>query len=383
MKIAIDASRYNSDQPTGVEVYSSFIIPGVLKKIWLNKDFDISLYSPREFQLEGCKSVKYQKKIIPLRRLWTLVRLSLAMFRDKPDLLFVPSHGLPLITPKLTVITIHDVAFKHFRQAYSWFSYWYLCWITKRAVNKATKIIVPSKAVKDDLVKIYRCRKGKIEIIHHGCAELMGKPSSQSNQDNDEKQVVEFFKRYKFNPLTDKFMLFVGRVEEKKNVANIVKAYAKFSQHHPKWRLVLAGKRGIGFKKIWQEVRKHQLEDKVILPGYITEEEKGILSKHCQFFVFPSFYEGFGIPVLSAFFHQKPVILADIPVFKEIAQQAGYFVAPDNPEEISFAMLELAANRKMQKMLVGKGNDRLKLFTWQKSSEKTAKTITELIQSNT
>jgi len=374
MKIAIDASRYKIKQPTGVERYSFEIINSVLKHFWNQKDHQFLLYSPADFHIEGGGSVRYKKRIIPFKRFWTQIRLSWAMFRENIDVLFIPSHVLPLIHPKLSVITIHDIAFKHSRRAYSFFQYHYLNWSTNFAVKNAARIIVPSMAVKKDLLKFYKCKSGKIEVIHHGSEE---KKMVLKKKDNEE--IKEFFKQYNFDPEKDNFMLFVGRLETKKNLERVVQAFKKFSEHHPSWRLVLAGKLGVGHKKIIKKFYKLKNRDKIVMPGYISEKEKQYLSEKCQFFVFPSLYEGFGLPALSAFFYEKAVILSDIPVFHEIADQAAYYVDPYKTDEISHAMLELAANEKMKKMLIGKGKDRLKRFSWTKAGEATGKLIETLI----
>ncbi|MDP2624853.1 MAG: hypothetical protein Q8P27_01575, partial [Candidatus Peregrinibacteria bacterium] len=140
MLIGIDASRYRHPMPTGVEVYSDEIIDGLIKIAEKQKTHQVILYTPK---LIPKISTKLQR-IIPGGRLWTQRHLSLEMKTNPPEILFVPSHVLPLKHPKKSVITIHDVAFQEFPSAYSFAQYSYLHWSTKFAVKHTWKIIVPS-----------------------------------------------------------------------------------------------------------------------------------------------------------------------------------------------------------------------------------------------
>ncbi len=174
-------------------------------------------------------------------------------------------------------------------------------------------------------------------------------------------------------------MLFVGRLENKKNIQRLMKAFKKFLENHPGWKLVLAGKPGIGFKKIQKEFYRLGADGRIVMPGYVSDKEKAYLLEKCQFVVFPSLYEGFGFPVLEGFEAGKAVIVSDLEVFREVADQAGYYVKPESVEEIRRGMLELAANEKMRKMLVGKGKDRLKKFSWEKAGKETGKVLEGLL----
>ncbi|MBI5754375.1 glycosyltransferase family 4 protein [Candidatus Peregrinibacteria bacterium] len=363
MKIGIDASRYKHAEATGVEWYSWQIINGLLKVI--SVDDELILYSKERLGLE-----KIQNKILPGLRLWTLKSLSKEMRLNPPDVLFVPSHTLPLNLPKKSVITIHDVAFKHLPGVYSFSQFHYLNWSTKFAVKKATKIIVPSEATKQDLIKYYNCPKDKIVVIPHGFSE----PKSV----NDEKIMNEsvIFKYFDIRK-NDPYILFVGRLESKKNLPKLVEAFAKFQEKNPDYRLILAGKRGVGFEKIVKIVNKSSLAHKVIMPGYITEEEKAVLYKNCKFFVFPSLYEGFGLPILEAFYYGKAVLCSNTSSLPEVGGEAVHYVDPNDVEEMAAGLDKLASDEKYAENLVARGRERLKLFDWEKVAKKTLWTIKE------
>lgn len=387
MLIGIDASRYSREQKTGVEFYSKEIIDGLVKKACLptrqgragpptgradrpclpagrQKRHRLILYSPQKLEIKG---ENVQIKVMPFRRLWTQVRLSLEMLWGAPEVLFVPSHTLPLIHPQKSVITIHDVAFSYFRRAYSPFQFWYLKWSTKFAVKHAFKIIVPSQATKKDLIKFFRCPEEKIKVIYHG---LPQKPVLKISAEKEQK-ILRKFGLKKGDP----FFLFIGRLEIKKNLIHLIQAFFAFSQEFPNFKLILAGNRGVGFRKILQITDQLKLSNKVLMPGYIDEEEKEVLFQNCRAFTFPSFYEGFGFPILEAFSYQVPVLTSNSSALLETAGEAAFLVTPFSSNQIAEGLKKLASSENLKEELVQKGRAQLKKFSWEKTIEKTWNTL--------
>lgn len=359
MKIGIDASRYKFGQATGVEWYSWHIINSLLKEIL--KEDEFVLYSR---EILDCK---VKNKVIPRTRLWTLWGLSKEIWKNPPDVLFVPSHTLPLKLPKRSVVTIHDVAFRYLRKAYSFFQYHYLNWSTKYAVKHATKIIVPSEATKKDLISFYNCPAEKIEVVPHGF-EIPG----ALHEDVFENSTV--FKYFKITRET-KYILFVGRLESKKNLVRLVEAFSKFIKKNEDYKLILAGKRGVGFNEILKIVDKLELMHKVIMPGYITEHEKAALYKYCQIFAFPSLYEGFGLPILEAFYYEKPVVCSNVSSIPEVGGDAVKYVDPYDSDSIAEGLASLGEGGDYVEELIKKGKTRLSEFSWEKAAKKTLKII--------
>lgn len=367
MLIGIDASRYNHPEKTGVEVYSHQIINGLMELV--DEKDRLILYCQENLKIP--RDVVYaqteiSQKVMPCPRLWTLGRLSYEMRRNKPDVLFVPSHVLPLILPKKTVITIHDLAFEHFKKAYSRPQFHYLKWSTKQATKKADRIIVPSEATKQDLMKFYRYPAEKIRVIPHGADEIDMKPADKA-----------VLKRFWVNT-EEKFILFVGRLEAKKNLVSLVKAFDWFLKKNPDWKLILGGNRGVGFRQLWNEITSLNLQDKVILPGYLDEAEKNVLFQTAQIFAFPSLYEGFGFPVLEAFQYGVPVLTSKNSSLPEVAGEAAYLVDPLDIDEIAKGLEMLAQNQALREELVEKGRKQLQKFKWYEAAQKTWDVLTEV-----
>lgn len=371
MKIGIDASRYGHETATGVEWYSYHIINGILSEALKHEDTEVILYSRDEVvipkELEHPRKVR--RRVLPAKRFWTLFKLSREMKKNPPDILFVPSHTLPLKRPRYSVITIHDTAFKYLRKSYSRFAYWHLNWSTKYAVKHASRIIVPSEATKQDLVQFFKCPVHKIVVVPHGYK----KPRKI-----DIKEVSENLKHFGFGihessqtETHSPYIFFIGRLESKKNLARLVESFKDFSDSRPDWRLVLAGKQGLGFEEIISKVRSLGLENKVIMPGYIDENEKAYLYQNCRIFAFPSLYEGFGLPVLEAFAYKKPVMTSHVSCLPEVAGDAAMYCDPFDSGDMARCLERLANDREFADGLAQKGHDRLDRFSWERSVKQT------------
>ncbi len=369
MIIGIDASRLTSEQATGVEHYSWQIIKGILsevKSLPITKRPEIVLYSREKLPSSVMEwKVEAKNEVIYRRRFWTILGLASAMRKMKKQTLFVPSHTLPPSLPMRSVITIHDVAFRYLRKSYSFMQFHYLNLSTKFAVRRATKIIVPSEATKKDLVNFYNCEAEKIEVVYHGFA----RPEAPKDEDKGVQESA-VFRDFGLNEKS-KYILFVGRLESKKNLVRLVEAFKEFSGKHENYYLVLAGKRGHGFKHLLDKVKQLEILDQVIMPGYITEEEKFLLYKYCAFFAFPSLYEGFGFPVLEAFFHEKAVLCSSISSLPEVGGEAVEYCDPYDKNSIKDGLISLAKNDAHCEELKKLGSEQLKKFTWEKAAKQT------------
>ena len=348
--IYIDASRYqNTAKRTGVENYSYFLINELVKK----HPKEITLITPRKIDLPVTQI------IIPFPRLWTQVRLSWELFKTKNiNNLFVPSHVLPLINAKKSVITIHDVAFKHSPKSYGRLSRWYLDWSTQFAVKHATKIIVPSQKTKADLMDFYHCPASKIHVIPLGFKRSLLKPSQKNTE-----QLLK-----KHNLKEKGYFLYIGRIEWKKNSDNLIKAFELFSKKNPDLKLVMAGFSGHGGQEILDSIPE-TLQSRIILPGYISELEKQTFLTHALTFIFPSREEGFGIPLLEAMAANLPIIASNIPTSKEIAEQSALFFDPEDPEALATLMEKITKSTDPKILKTTHHQNTLKHYSWEKCAK--------------
>jgi glycosyltransferase involved in cell wall biosynthesis len=362
MLIGIDASRANKDKKTGVEWYSYHLIEEFKK---MDKDNHYFLYTdkPLKGDLAKCPP-NFEEKVLkwPLPRFWTLGRLSWEMLiGKKPDVLFVPAHTIPLVNPKKTVVTVHDIGFEHFPDLYKWPDKLYHKFTIRFIKKFADQILTVSDYSKQDVSKFYKIKSDKIQVVYNG-------------YDSYKYKVLDESERL----IKDKYILFIGRLEEKKNTARLVEAFINYCTQEGKseLKLVLIGRPGYGFEKIENLIKVRGFEDRVILPGWVEDDQLPVYLNQAEAFIFPSLFEGFGIPVLEAMACGCPVVCSNTTSLPEAAGEAAIMIDPRDVGAITDSIAKIVGNTELQEQLRTKGLDRVKDFSWHKCARETLDIVT-------
>lgn len=359
MIIGVDASRAVRPTKTGTEHYSWELLKELVQ---LPSDHTFRLYAPHlpknPFPEERC-----EWRVIPERRLWSQIALAKEIKSDPPNLLFVPSHVIPLLTNIPSVVTIHDVAYKYYPKAYSSFDRRYLEFTTGISITKAKRVIVPTNATSKDIQKYYNADPSKIAVIPHGYTSDIFKPLPNSG-----------------SPYKYPYIFFVGRVETKKNVLRLVEAFALLSKQEKSLHLVIAGKAGLGSEEVTARIQSlpEELRQKIHLTGYMESEDVARHLAHAKAFVFPSLYEGFGIPILEAMAVGCPVICSDTPALAEIGQGVATILPPDSSLSWAAAIQRVIDDEKLAQTMREKGIARAKEYSWKKTAERTLKVLNDV-----
>lgn len=369
MLIGIDASRANKPIKTGTEWYSYHLIQWFKK---LDKDNHYFLYTnvPLKRGLGKCPK-NFEEKVLnwPPGRLWTQFRLSWEMIkrRKKIDALFVSAHVIPMIHPKNTTVTIHDIGFERFPEIYPWYDIVYHKWAVRFAKYRAKKIITISKFSKKELINVFKIKPEKIHVIYNGYDKKMYRPY-------DRKEIKSIEQKYHLN---FSYFIFIGRLEEKKNTPFLIECFAKFKQKNPdsKHKLVLIGRKGHGFEKIEENIKKYGLENEIIFPGWIQTEDLAKILAGAEAMIFPSLYEGFGIPVIEAMACAVPVVCSNTASLPEVADDAAILIDPKNKEQIVSGMEKVIFNENLRNDLIEKGLGNVKRFSWGNCARETLKVI--------
>lgn len=363
MIIGIDASRAAKQIKTGTEYYSIEIIKAISQ---IDHKNTYKLYSQAKLPEELLILPKnFRSIVMPFTKLWSQTRLSLHLIRNKPDVLFEPAHTIPLIHPKATVVTLHDVGFKYYPQLYSGFDKFYHPWSMAYSAKHATRIITPSKDAKKDVVKFFNINSDKIDVIYHGYNKEIYFPTERKSSK------------------LGKYLLFIGRLEEKKNITGLIKAYGLLrKEKNINHKLILIGKESYGFEKIIFEIQKlpSEIRKDVIITGYINQEEKVEYLKQADIFVLPSFFEGFGMPIIEAMACGVPVICSNVTSLPEIADKAAILVNPYKPLDIAAGLSKVINNPKLKQELIYQGLKRVKQFSWEKAGQQTLDVIFKAIK---
>ncbi|WP_292460183.1 glycosyltransferase family 1 protein [Methanothermococcus sp.] len=251
-------------------------------------------------------------------------------------------------------------------------------------LKKSDKIISISHHTKQDLIKHFKISEDKIKVIHLAANENY-KPLKENeiNKILDEtegfvaRNSLRSFLKQKYN-LNYPFILYVGTLEPRKNIPTLLKALYKLKKQGIKHKLVITGKKGWKYKSIFETIEKLNLQKDVIFTGYVPDEDLPALYNAAVLFVYPSLYEGFGLPPLEAMACGTPVITSNTSSLPEVVGDAGIMVNPYDVDELANKMYEVLTNDGLREELSKKGLERAKLFSWKKCAEETLKVYEEV-----
>lgn len=386
MKIGIDASRAFIKNRTGIEEYSFQVINHLKKEL---AGLEVVLYtrpktddSVKKFKLPA----KWKVREIKWPRFWTQFGLSLEMILHPVDVLFIPAHTVPIIHPsgwlmKLcdhlrgrkrrfkTVVTIHGLEYEFLPEAYSLWERIYMRTVIKKSCQWADKIISVSQNTKKDLVRLYKIPAHKIEVIYEGYffEKSEQKPAGRKRR---------ILKKYQLENL--KYLLFLGRIEERKNLIRIIKAFEILKEKYQiEHKLLLAGGLGYGYNKIVKYIEGSFCKKDIYLSGFVEDREKREILKNADVFLFPTLYEGFGLPIIEAQSLGVPIVASNNSSIPEIigTKIKPYLVDPQNPEEIADSVFKILNNKKVRERLVKPGLENVKRFSWDDCAVKIAEVL--------
>lgn len=350
MLIGIDASRAVAAQATGTELYSQQLIralaasaPGHRFRLYFNQT------PPAGFLQAG----NIEHRVIPFRRLWTHVRLAWETAQHPPDALFVPAHVLPILHPRRSLVTVHDLGYLDFPEAHPAGQRFYLDASTRWNARAASRLLADSQATKADLIRRYRTPPDKIVVAYPGLD-----PSLRRIEDAQHVQAVKA--RY---AIEGQYLLYLGTLQPRKNLARLIEAFGRSRTLGCK--LVIAGKKGWLYADLFRLAEKAGVADRVIFPGYVHDADKATLLSGAMALVFPSLYEGFGFPVIEAMACGTPVICSNTSSMPEAAGDAALLVDPLDTDAIAAAIDRVTADAGLRGQLVGRGYVQASRFTWQ------------------
>ncbi len=216
-------------------------------------------------------------------------------------------------------------------------------------------------------MKLYKIPDQKIEVIYNGYEKLGVESSDKNNQSNEEK--------IKDIATTTDYILYVGTIQPRKNISTLLKAFAKFVQSNPTYKLILVGKKGWMYEKIFEEVTTLNLTNSVIFTGFLPDNTVSKLYQNAFCYVLPSLYEGFGIPILEAMAHGSPVLASYASSLPEIGGEACLYFDPQNPDDLADKLTMLKASPSLRSDLIKKGKERITLFSWDRCGKQTLEVL--------
>jgi glycosyltransferase involved in cell wall biosynthesis len=270
-------------------------------------------------------------------------------------------HLLPKLTRARSVFTLHDTAYLRFPEHHLPRNRIYLRTMMPRFLRRADRIIAVSESTRRDALHFYPLDPEKIEVIPEG-VEARFRP------DIEPDVVSRIRSRY---ALPDRFLLSIGTIEPRKNLPTLVEAYAALGERHPEVGLVIAGGRGWLYERFFEQLRSLGLEDRVVLTGYVPEDDIPALLNAAEVFAFPSEFEGFGLPPLEAMACGIPVASSNAASLPEVVGDAGLLLPPRDVGAWVTALDRLLDDRQLQADLRARGLSRARLFGWDAAARRT------------
>ncbi len=271
-----------------------------------------------------------------------------------------PVNVLPLALARPGVVTVHDLAFVYFPEHYPAAKRWYLRLLTGLSVRRARRVIAVSETTRRDVVRTYGIAPERISTIPNGI-------------DADWRRVddVELERWRRQQGLPERFLLFVGTVQPRKNLTTLLEAFARLGPEFP-WPLFVVGAAGWLDSPIYRRVEDLGLARRVRFTGYVPPEELRYWYSAATIFIYPSLYEGFGLPLLEAMACETPVITSNCSALPEVAGDAAVLVEPTDPLAIAAAIQSLVMDEERRRMLAQAGRERARQFTWERTARETA-----------
>jgi glycosyltransferase involved in cell wall biosynthesis len=355
-RIGINALYLIPGEVGGTEIYLRELLAALARidtanqyYVFTNLETQADLV-PRQSNFEW-KPQALHARSRPLRILWEQTVLPLEASRYKLDVLFNPGFTAPVFAPCRSVTVFHDLQHKRHPEFFRWFDlpFWRLfLWAS---AHRAEKLIAVSEATRADLDRFYQLPKDRVTTIPHGV----------------DSSLFEL-RRAQLEP----FVLCVSTLHPHKNLERLIRAYAQKTRDY---RLVIAGVRGFHTQAIEQLIDQLGMRTQVQLTGWIGREELYGLYDRATAFIYPSTFEGFGMPVLEAMAAGVPVACSDISPLREVAGDTALFFDPFDEDLIAEALDRIVSDQLTRARLIRTGRDRAREFTWQRSAEKTLEVL--------
>ena len=388
MKVALVGYEANIKNRVGSNQYAFELIKAIYQ---IDKKNHYLIYLPSPPLPDLPKERKnWQYQVVGPRKLWNIFGLPRALFQQKPrpDVVFNPGHYSPLFFPTPLVISIMDLGYLRFPQHFTKPIYWKLKFWTGLSIKRAKHIFAISESTKNDIIAYYTSRRrslikycrispNKITVTY---------PGYDRKRFSDQQSVTSIQEVKKKYRVKGDYILFLGTLKPNKNIEGLLEALKLVvsdlwlvirkkkpaTSHQSLITLVIAGRKGWLYQRIFEKVKELGLEKEVIFTGFVDDGDVSALMKGAKVFVMPSFWEGFGIPLIEAMGCGTPVVVSNAGSLPEIVGNAGVVVDPHQPKEIARG-IEKAINNRDD--LIKKGLKQAQKFSWQKCARETIKVL--------
>lgn len=294
-----------------------------------------------------------------LWKYWYDVKIPLVLKKIKADVFVSPDGYCSLTTKVPQCMVVHDLGFLHHPDAYKKSHVSFLKRNTPKYLKKAKSIITVSKFSKDDILDHYKIDAAKIAVVYNGVKDIFH-PLSFDEKDSVKKKYTE----------GREYFLYLGAIQPRKNLVNLLKAFSIFKKRlQSSMKLVMAGRLAWKNEEFLQLLQTYKYRSDVILTGYLPEEDLPLLVGSAYAMVYPSFFEGFGVPVAEAMKCEVPVLTSEKTSMQEVACEAGLYFNPNDHSDIADKMMLIYKDENLRKQLIEKGRSISFQYNWETAAD--------------
>ena len=357
MKIGIDARKIRD---FGIGTYIENLIRYIPQFDTENEYVIFHYPEDKDYIPQTGSNIRLVPDTSPKYSIRELIVLPFKMKRERLDLFHAPHYTLPPIRLCKGVVTIHDVIHLKFPKYLPHpAAYYYAKGLMWAAVKSASRVITVSECSKQDIMQYLGVPEQKIEVVYNGIDVNI--PSIPTNNHDLEDRFG----------ISREYILYLGNFMPHKNLDTLVKAFGILNRHYQiKHCLVLAGKNEKMRQQLEKLIAQENLSQNIILTGFVEAKWLPVLYACADLFVYPSLYEGFGLQVLEAMVYHVPVAIADTAALPEIAGDAAVRFDPKSTENMAAVMYKVLSDQTLRNSLIGRGQERLQHFSWQKMAKK-------------
>ncbi len=337
-------------------------------------EYDYTVFGSEPRAREHFRQLHFAASRLPtqhpiVRIAWEQFIQPFALRRERIDLLHALAFAGPLSISIPWVVTIYDLSFIRYPHSFNRANRTYLRWAVGHAVRHARRVIAISESTKRDLVSMFGIPAERVAVVYCGFDQAFSQPRSSAD--------IESWRACRGLP--DHYVLHVGTLEPRKNIARLLRAFARAKRaaqlpHH----LVLVGARGWKYDEIDRVIADEQMADSVIFTGYVPQDELAYWYRAADLLAYPSLYEGFGLPPLEAMASGLPIVSSNASSLPEVVGDAALVVSPEDELALSDAIVRALTDRALRQELIARGTRQADKFSWARAARETAQVYTSV-----
>lgn len=371
MKIGVDIRVLMDKNYSGVADYTSILLRELLKKdssdnfsLFYNSFKDVSgRIGSFDYDNVEIKKLSYPNKVFNYLLQSSLAYPKLDKLLGGTDIFWSPHINFTRLSKNTKhVLTIHDLSFLRYPEFFNRRkNFWHRALKIKNLAHEASAIVAVSENTRQDVIDLLGVSEEKVKTIYSGVNPALSLPSAE--------EAKKFIVR---NNLNSRFILYLGTIEPRKNLAGLIYAYNRFRDENINLvdvQLVLAGAKGWRHRDIFRAWENSPYRRDIKFLGYVSAAEKELLYQKAEVFIYPSYYEGFGLPVLEAMDRGLAVITSNVSSVPEVVADAALMLNPYDINELAKAMELMINNPDLRNNFIVAGKERSKLFSWEKTAE--------------